>query len=245
MLGGVRVALVTGEGTGLGRAISLALASDGCDVAINYSKSKREAEATVAAAHELGRRALAVQADVADDAAVRRMVATVDAELGGLDVLVNNAGTTRYAALDDLEAFDEATWDRIFAVNVRGPFSCARAAAPLLRRAGRGKIVNTTSNSAFRPTGSSIPYMASKAALVMLTRSLARALAPDIQVNGIAPGLLETRWAEQHLPPEVRQRMQSNATPASLEDVARAVVFLTNTDSISGETILVDRGQNL
>jgi 3-oxoacyl-[acyl-carrier protein] reductase len=244
MLGDVRVALVTGGGTGLGRAISLALAADGCDVGVNYSRSRREAEETVAAVHDLGRRALAIQADVADDAAVRAMMGAVETELGGLDVLVNNAGTTRYAALDDLEAFDAATWDRIFAVNVRGPFWCVRAAAPLLRRGGRGKIVNTASNSAFRPTGSSIPYMASKAALVMMTRALARALAPDIQVNAVAPGWLATRWVEQHLPPDARTRM-TNSTPASLEDVARAVVFLANTDSLTGETLVIDRGQNL
>ena len=245
MLGDVRVALVTGGGTGLGREISLALAADGCDVAINYSRSRKDADATVEAVQKLNRRALALQADVADDAAVRQMVATVESELGGLDILVNNAGTTRYAPLDDLDAFDEATWDRIFAVNVRGPFYCVRAAAPLLRRGGRGKIINTASNSSFRPTGSSIPYMSSKAALVMLTRTLARALAPDIQVNGIAPGFLATRWAEQHLPPEMVQRMQSNAAPASLEDVARTVVYLANTDSVTGETIIIDRGQNL
>jgi 3-oxoacyl-[acyl-carrier protein] reductase len=214
-------------------------------VAINYSRSQQEADATVEAVQKLNRRGLAVQADVANDAAVRQMVATVESEMGGLDILVNNAGTTRYAPLDDLDAFDEATWDRIFAVNVRGPFYCVRAAAPLLRRGGRGKIVNTASNSAFRPTGSSIPYMSSKAALVMLTRSLARALAPDIQVNGIAPGFLATRWADQHLPPEIAKRMQSNAAPASLEDVARTVVYLTNTDSLTGETIIIDRGQNL
>ena len=245
MLVCVRVALVTGGGTGLGRAISLALAADGCDVAINYSKSQREAEETAVAVGNLGHRALTVQADVADDSAVRRMVDMVEAELGGLDVLVNNAGTTRFAALDDLDALDDAMWDRVFAVNLRGPFYCVRAAAPLLRRGGQGKVVNTASNSAFRPTGSSIPYMTSKAALVMLTRTLARALAPDIQVNGVAPGWLATRWAEVHMPPEVRERMLAAITPAALEDVARAVVFLANTNSITGETLVVDRGQNL
>jgi 3-oxoacyl-[acyl-carrier protein] reductase len=245
MLAGVRVALVTGGGTGLGRVISLALAADGCDVAINYSKSERDAEETAAAVRDLGRRAVTIQADVADDAAVRRLIATVDAELGSLEVLVNNAGTTRYAPLADLDALDDAMWDRIFAVNLRGPFYCARAAAPLLRRGGRGKIINTASNSAFRPTGSSIPYMTSKAALVMLTRSLARALAPDIQVNGVAPGWLATRWVDDHFPPDVRDRLLKGAPPASLEDIARVVVMLANTDSITGETIVIDRGQNL
>jgi 3-oxoacyl-[acyl-carrier protein] reductase len=241
----VWVALVTGGGTGLGRAISQALAADAFDVAINYSKSRQEAEETAGAVENLGRQALAIQADVADDTAVRRMMATVESELGGLDVLVNSAGTTRYAALDDLDALDDEVWERIFAVNLRGPFYRARAAAPLLRRGGRGKIVNTASNSAFRPTGSSIPYMTSKAALVMLTRCLARALGPAIQVNGVAPGVLATRWVEQHLPPEVRKRWFANSTPASFEDVARAVVFLANTDSVTGQTIVIDRGDDL
>jgi 3-oxoacyl-[acyl-carrier protein] reductase len=240
-----RVALVTGGGTGLGRAISLALAADGCDVAINYSKSQEDAEATSRAVQDLGRRAMAIQADVADDASVRRMIARVDAELGGLNVLINNAGTTRYAALDDLDALDDATWDHVFTVNLRGPFYCARAAAPLLRRGGHGKIVNTASSSAFRPTGSSIPYMTGKAALVMLTKTLARALAPDIQVNGVAPGWLATRWLERHLPVEVAESWRAAGTPASLDDVARAVVFLATTDSVTGETIIIDRGTNL
>jgi len=194
---------------------------------------------------KLGRRALPVQADVADDGAVRHMVRSVEAELGGLDVLINNAGTTKYAALADLESLTDEVWDHVFAVNLRGAFYCARAAAPLLRREGRGKIVNTASNSAFRPTGSSIPYMTSKAALVMLTKCLARALAPDIQVNGVAPGVMATRWAERFLPSEVRENWFATRTPTSVDDVARAVVFLANADSVTGETLIIDRGDNL
>jgi 3-oxoacyl-[acyl-carrier protein] reductase len=244
-----RVALVTGGGTGIGRATSLALAEAGCDVAINYSRSEREANETAEAARGLGRRACVVQADVSDEAAVRRMVETVADGLGGLDVLVNNAGTTRYAPLTDLDAITDEHWESIFAVNLRGPFYCARAALPHLRRSGRGKIVNTVSNSAFRPTGSSIPYMSSKAALVMLTRSLARALAPQVQVNAIAPGwLTETRWAERHLPPEAAAAVYAQAgsgATAALEDIAQTVVFLASTDSITGEVVIIDRGQNL
>jgi len=242
-----RAALVTGGGTGLGRVISLALARAGCDVAVNYSRSAREAQETVAAVEELGRRGLAVQADVANDAAVRRMVAETVERLGGLDVLVNNAGTTRYAPLADLEALTDDVWERVLAVNLKGPFLCARAAAPHLRARGHGKIVNTASNSAFRPTGSSIPYMVSKAGLVMLTKCLARALEPDIQVNAVAPGWLETRWAEVHLPPDVRAAVLTHAAypPVDLEEVARAVVLFATSDSISGQTLIIDRGQTL
>ena len=242
-----RVALVTGGGTGLGRAISLALADAGCDVAINYSRSAGEAEETAEAVRGLGRQAMAVRADVADDASVRAMVDQVVGQLGGLDVLVNNAGTTRYVPLADLDAVTEEVWDAVLAVNLKGPFHCARAAAPHLRRSGRGKIVNTASNSAFRPSGSSIPYMASKAGLVMLTKALAQALAPEVQVNAIAPGWLETRWLEQHIPPDARARVLSDSgpPPADLGEVARAVRFLAETDSISGQTIIIDRGQTL
>ena len=245
-LGG-RVALVTGGGTGLGREVSLALAAAGCDVAVNYSRSEQEARETAEAVRGLGRRSTIVGADVADDAAVRRMVGAVVGELGRLDVLVNNAGTTRYVPLADLEAVTDEAWDRILAVNLKGPFHCARAATPHLRASGRGKIVNTASNSAFRPSGSSIPYMASKAGLVMLTKALAEVLAPEVQVNAVAPGWLETRWLERHLPPEARARVLSGGgpPPADLGEVARAVVFLAETDSMTGQTLIIDRGQTL
>ena len=241
------VALVTGGGTGLGRVISLALAEAGCDVAINYSRSEADAQATVDAVRALGQHAVAVRADVANDIAVRQMIETVASDLGGLDILINNAGTTRYVPLADLEGLTDETWDTILSVNLKGPFHCARAAAPYLKRSGRGKIVNTASNSAFQPSGSSIPYMCSKAALVMLTKALATALAPEIQVNAIAPGWLDTRWAEQHIPEDVRVAVLSDTThpPASLDELARLVVTLAETDSLTGQTIVVDRGKTL
>ena len=242
-----RVALVTGGGTGLGRAISLALAEAGCHVAINYSRSEHEAGETAAAVEVLGRRARPIRADVADDSSVRQMIDTVVGEFGGLDILVNNAGTTRYVPLTDLEGLTDETWDTILGVNLKGPFHCSRAAAPHLRKSGRGKIINTASNSAFQPSGSSIAYMCSKAALVMLTKALATALAPDIQVNAIAPGWLDTRWVEQHLPADVRVAVLSDTTypPAPLDELARLVVTLAEIDSLSGQTIIVDRGQTM
>ena len=243
-----RVALVTGGGTGLGRAIGLALAEAGCHVAVNYSRSEQEARETAAAIRERGRRSLVVQASVTEDAAVRRMVEQVVGELGGLDVLVNNAGTTRYAPLTDLEALTDEVWDTILATNLKGPFFCSRAAAPHLRKSGRGKIVNTSSSSAFRPTGSSIAYMCSKAGLVMLTKALSAALAPDIQVNAIAPGWLSsTRWVDVHIPADVRERILSDPTfpPADLDECARVALMLADTDSITGETIVIDRGMSV
>jgi NAD(P)-dependent dehydrogenase (short-subunit alcohol dehydrogenase family) len=174
--------------------------------------------------------------------------ALVDAALtrfGRIDVMVNNAGMS--PLYDDLVDVSEELYDKTLAVNLKGPFHCARAAAPHLRASGRGKIVNTASNSAFRPSGSSIPYMASKAGLVMLTKALAEALAPEVQVNAVAPGWLETRWLERHLPPEARARVLSGGgpPPADLGEVARAVVFLAETDSMTGQTLIIDRGQTL
>lgn len=240
-----RVALVSGGGTGLGRAIGLALAEAGCHVAVNYSRSQSEAEETAAAVREKGRRAMTVQADVSDDGAARGMVERVVGELGGLDILVNNAGTTRYAPLTDLEALTTEVWDSILGTNLKGPFFCARAAAPHLKKSGRGKVINTASSSAFQPTGSSIAYMCSKAGLVMLTKALARALAPEVQVNGIAPGwLADTRWVDVHIPPDVKERIFANASapPAGVEECARVAIMLAETDAISGQTIIIDRG---
>jgi 3-oxoacyl-[acyl-carrier protein] reductase len=223
----------------------VAFAQAGFDVAISFSRSERDAHETASEVQAVGRRACVVQADVAEDAAVRRMVDQVVADLGGLNVLVNNAGTTRYSPLNDLDSVTDEVWQAILGVNVLGPFHCIRAALPHLRRSGRGKVVNTASTSAFRPTGSSVPYMASKAALVSMTRSLARGLAPDIQVNAVAPGWMATRWIDEHVPADVRERVVEGVPMASLEDVASTILFLATTDSITGEVVTVDRGVNL
>ena len=165
------------------------------------------------------------------------MIASVDAELGGLDVLVNNAGTTRYAALADLDALDDAIWDHVFAVNLRGPFDRARAAAPLLRRGGRGKIVNTASNSAFRPTGTSIPYMTSKAALVMLTRE------SGARIGARYPGERRGAWrpgdALERAAPATRRRGAHGCRPEPAGPLdprcCPSRVFLAATDSVTGK----------
>lgn len=241
-----KVALVTGGGTGLGRAVTLALARAGVSVAINYAHSEADASATLAELEMGGHRGLVVKADVSREDEVRGCVTRVVEALGGLDVLVNNAGVTRYVTLADLDAVTEEDFDRIFAVNVKGAFFCARAAAPHLKAAGTGKIVNVASNSVFAVEGSSIPYIASKAALVALTRCLARALAPGVQVNAVAPGWLATRWLERYLPPAKQREVleQRRTPPADVEDVADAVVLLARNDSITGQTLVVDRGEN-
>jgi 3-oxoacyl-[acyl-carrier protein] reductase len=239
-----RTVLVTGGGGGLGRVTSVAFANAGYDVAVNYAHSLDDANATAAAVRACGRQALPVQADVSDDQAVRGMLAEVVGALGGLDVLVNNAGTTRFIKLTDLEAIGDDDWDRLLSVNLKGPFYCARAAAPHLRER-RGSIINVATNSAFRPTGSSIPYMTSKAGVVMLTRCLAQALGPEVRTNAVAPGWLDTPWVDKYVPAEVRAIMfgEGAPPPADLEDIARAVLMLAEAPSINGQTLVIDRGQ--
>lgn len=237
------VAIVTGGGTGIGRATALALAGRGAAVAVNYSRSQADADATARDIAAAGGRALAVRADVSREDEVRAMVASVVERLGGVDLLVNNAGATEYIALKDLDGVSDAVWDRIFAVNVKGPFYCARAVAPHMRARGRGAIVNVGSIAGLTGDGSSLPYAVSKAAVAGLTRSLARALAPGIRVCNVAPGIVGTRWTEGR---EEHVRRLSAAAPlqrtATPEDVAEIICALLANDAVTGQTIPVDGG---
>ena len=241
-----QVALVTGGGTGLGRETALELARAGALVAVNFSRSRKAAERVVGQIGDLGSRAIAVQADITDGSAVSSMVESVGEELGPVDILVNNAGTTHYLPFGDLELLVEEKWRRVIDVNVTGAFLCSQAVAPGMRERGEGKIVNVASNSAFTSTGSSIPYVVSKAALVSLTRCLATALAPEVQVNAVAPGWMLTEWIDRHLPPERAHEIRSGAVPlVPVEDVVRSLVSLITNDSITGEVTVVDRGEML
>jgi 3-oxoacyl-[acyl-carrier protein] reductase len=202
-------ALVTGAARGIGAGIARRLAADGADVAINYLGSQAAAEAVAAEARRHGVRALAVQADVGDEAAVGRLVATVAEELGGIDILVNNAGYAPKRAFDEISG---AEWQRAFAVNVHGAFWCIRAVAPIMRRQGGGRIVSVGSGAAAGPSGVGPHYAATKAALHALTRHLGAELAPDnIIVNGIVPGFTLT------------DLMRSLRTPEQLEAVRRGL----------------------
>jgi 3-oxoacyl-[acyl-carrier protein] reductase len=241
-----KVALVTGGGTGLGRAVVLALARDGAAVAVNYRQSADEARAAVREAEKAGARALAVQADVSSDMAVRAMVDLVARELGGLDFLVNNAGWTRRVPHRRLEDLTDDIWDRVMAVNVRGAFYCVRAAVPRMERRGGGAVVNITSVAAMTGEGSSMAYAASKAALGTLTKSLARALAPSgIRVNAVAPGLLATGFGSGFITEELLQK-RAAVTPIgrspTLEETAEAVCFLLANPAMTGYTVAVDGG---
>ncbi len=182
-----RVALVTGSATGIGRAVAWRLAERGYAVVVNYSKSQSEAEETVEGVRSRGAEALLIQADIADDTAVRDLVARTTTELGGLDILINNAATTRFVPPTDLDALTDEVWDSIFQLNLKGTFYACRAAMPHLK-ARRGNIVNIASVAGIGGSGSSIPYAASKGAVITLTKSLAKAFAPEVRVNAVAPG---------------------------------------------------------
>jgi NAD(P)-dependent dehydrogenase (short-subunit alcohol dehydrogenase family) len=241
-----KVALVTGSATGAGRAIALRFARRGFAVAVNYSRSEREARETLAEIEKLGVPAILCQATVGDDAQVRAMVDRCGAELGGLDVLVNNAGTTHFIPHGDMEAVTDAIWDEIFQVNLKGAFYACRAAMPLLK-ARQGNIVSVSSVAGLQGHGSSIPYSASKAALNCMTQSLARACAPDVRVNAVAPGPILTRWLEGHMDHVNKAIAQTPLQrAASPDDVADVVEFLAlGTTLMTGQVVVVDGGRTM
>ncbi len=242
-------AIVTGGGTGVGRATALELARQGCSVLINYSRSREDAEKTAGDVEALGVKAIAVQADVADDAACRQMAATAMKAFGRIDVLVNNAGTTKFVLAAELDKVTDEDWQRIMAVNVIGPFHCARAVKEPMLAGGGGQIVNVTSVAGFAGKGSSIPYAASKGALNNLTIALARTLAPHIRVNGVAPGFITGRWLEQGFGTQYEsvkrtvEKMCPLEKVCDPEDVAAAIMSLVlGSPMVTGQVLIVDGG---
>ena len=245
-------AIVTGSAVGVGRATVLALAKRGANVVVNYSRSEDEAKETVAEVERLGAKALLVRADVSQDKEVRAMVERAVDAFGSIHVLVNNAGTTAFVNFADLEGMTEDHWDRILAVNLKGPFFCSRAAAGPLKEAGESAIVNIASVAGTRAIGSSIAYAASKAGLINLTVALARVLAPEVRVNCVAPGFIDTRWLRQGLGDgfEPVKQMTAAQTPlgrvSTAEDIAQVVLSLIEgADFVTGQTITVDGGSGI
>ena len=242
-------ALVTGGATGIGRSAVLALARAGFDVAINYSSSAHAAELVAAEAQALGAKTLLLQCDVSDDAAARAMLQKIDAAWGHLDGLINNAGTTAKWKVKDLESLDMAEWDRTFAVNVRGNFQVTRAAVPLLKKGTEPAIVFTASIVGLRPGPQPLPYSASKAAIVSMTKMLAWNLGPEIRVNAVAPGWMEGEWMERMLGDKYDDLMGKRAKQTPLrrcvtaDDVAETMLnLLTANRFVTGEVVVIDGG---
>jgi 3-oxoacyl-[acyl-carrier protein] reductase len=241
------LALVTGSASGIGRACALRLAKAGYDVTINYSRSESRAAETLQELHSVGGDHQMVAADVSDDDAVRALLRAA-ARGRHLDALINNAGTTSETPPDDLDGIDLDDWDRVFRVNVRGLVQVTRAAAPHLRLA-RGSVVNVASIVGLRPGPQPLAYAASKAAVVSLTKTLSRVMAPDVRVNAVAPGWITGDWMERMLGDNYDRLMERRAklTPlrrnVTLEDVAEsAYSLLVHHPFVTGEVMVIDGG---
>jgi pteridine reductase len=236
-----KVALVTGGAVRVGRALSLGLAEAGYDVAVHYHSSSTAARDVERRITEMGRRAVLIGGDMGDPAGVEQVARTVEQRCGRLDLLVNSASSFEEA---DLLEVDAEQWDRVMAVNLRGPFLLVRAAAAMLR-ASRGTVVNILDLSAIEPWTHHPHHSVSKAALLHLTRILARVLAPEVRVNAVAPGTVQP---PDHLGPDFHD-WERRHTPlgrlGSPEDVLRAVLFLAASPFVTGELIVVDGGRSL
>lgn len=248
-----RAAIVTGGATGIGAAIARALAARGWRVLVNFTKSEAEARATAEACTAAGGDALVAHGDVARDPDCQALVAQAVAGWGRLDALVNSAGITKFVPARDLEALTGDDFERIFAVNLKGAYQMARAAASALKASGAGAIVNISSHSAFTGLGSSMAYAASKGALNTLTLSLARALAPEIRVNAVCPGFVDTRWTKGAMDEASYNtfiaRVADSAPLKRMttpEDVAEAALWLIEGGrAITGQLLVVDGGNHL
>jgi 3-oxoacyl-[acyl-carrier protein] reductase len=248
-----RAAIITGGGTGIGAAVARALAARGWRVLINYTKSEAEARETAGTCNAAGGEALVARGDVARDADCQTLVERAVATFGRLDALVNSAGITKFVPAKDLEALTGEDFERIVAVNLKGAYQMARAAASALKASGHGAIVNISSHSAFTGLGRSMAYAASKGALNTLTLSLARALAPEVRVNAVCPGFVDTRWTKGAMDearyPAFKAGVAESAPLKRMttsEDVAEAALwFIEGGRAITGQFLVVDGGNHL
>jgi 3-oxoacyl-[acyl-carrier protein] reductase len=247
-------AIVTGSATGIGASVALGLAHRGANVVVNYTKSEKEAREVFEAVKASGADARLVQGDVAKDADCKKLAAAALDAWGSVHILVNNAGTTKFAAHGDLDALSAEDFQNIYAVNVIGAFQMIRAVAPAMKKHGEGSVVNVSSIAGVKGIGSSVAYAASKGALNTMTLSLARALAPEIRVNAVCPGYVATGWFKNRFGDEAFKRItddQAATAPlkraADGDEIAKTVLFFAGPESrhVTGEMLLTDGGLHL
>lgn len=248
-----KVAIVTGSATGTGAAIAIALAKKSYNVVINYTRSQKEAEETAAEVEALGVETILFQGDVSKDEDCRAMAQAAVDKWGRIDALINNAGRTKFVAHEDLEGLDAQDFQDIYAVNTIGPFQMTRACAPHLKASGRGRVVMISSVAGTHGHGSSLAYVASKGGLNSMTKGLARALGPEITVNAICPGMIETRWLKAGWGEKNYDKNKAAMTQrvplaniSQPEDIADVVMcFVESANLVTGELIMVDGGMHL
>ena len=241
-----KVAIVTGGNGGLGQRICHALARSACHVAVIYAGSRDQAREVAGKLRSHGVEGQAFQCDVSDPVRVDRMVQEVEKRLGRIDILVNDAAFNIWIPFRNLHELTNEIWDKIIGINLTGPMLLTRAVAPAMKRQGAGRIVNISSIAGLGPTGSSIPYSVSKAALIHLTKCMAVALAPEVTVNCLAPGHLEGTRATSNLSTEFRAESLKTALlkkAADKDDIAYQVVAFCQADTITGQTLVIDSGK--
>ncbi len=243
-----KAALITGASRGVGAATTIKLAKKGCNVAINCNQSIDLAKQVAAQCHGLGVKAVVVQGDVASDVDCRRIATESVRAIGQLDILINNAGTTRFINFHDMDEVSDNDWEHILGVNLKGPFQCIRAARESLEAGEGGVIVNTASVAGITGAGSSIPYCASKAGLINLTLGLARTLGPKIRVNAVAPGFIEGEWLQTGLGSSYESVRNKKAAEGLLdavsthEDIADGILSMITCAKVTGHILTVDAG---
>lgn len=250
-----KVGIITGAGTGVGAACALQLVEAGCNVVINYSKSAAEAEAVLQQCNQKrAKSALLTQGNVAEDGDCKRIAQAALDTWGRIDILVNNAGITKFVDAADLDGLVTDDWHSLYAVNVVGAYQMIRACAPALRSTGAGSVVNISSMSGIMGFGSCTAYVATKGAMNAMTLALARALSPEIRVNAVAPGMIETRWHIDRFPDQASydkfKKAYTEIVPldkaATADDVADVAVWLaTRAAVVTGEIVMVDGGLHL
>ncbi|MFZ9708068.1 MAG: SDR family NAD(P)-dependent oxidoreductase [Steroidobacteraceae bacterium] len=245
-----KVALITGSATGVGAAAALMLAERGCHVLINYTRSEREARETASRCEAAGAETIVFRGDVADDAACRAMASAAIDQWGRIDYLINNAAKTKFNPYENLDGLSAEDFLDIYKVNVVGAYQMVRAVAPQMKKQGRGAIVNNSSIGGVTGIASSMAYAASKAALNLMTQSLSLVLGPEIRINAVAPGAIQTRWLQGGMTAEQYEAFLVNAaamvplqTVPTAEQIAEALVwFLEGASVVTGEVLMVDAG---